>query len=214
MYVCIKPIKSEWDWSTAKTVSTGQKTEMFFRVFRKRQILYSQSEVITVINLLYFKSAFLRSSLIPSSFKRKPIISLNGNDWWCAYKALSRLESGEPLSCPHLSTSSIPLSLQMLNTFSSFNPAFQHLQAIVSSPGLFPGSLHLSPNRVPKTKLGHGLGQSENGQAVCFWGLAKPPPINLFPCYQLKKTALLWNGTAASFSGQPGLWGLHWWSPH
>ena len=68
-------------WFAVKTVPAVQKTEMFFNVFGKRQILYPQSEVITVINLLYFKSAFPRSNLIPSSFKRKPIISLNGNDW-------------------------------------------------------------------------------------------------------------------------------------
>lgn len=35
--------------------------------------------IISVINHLYFKSAFLRSNLIPSCFKRKPIIILHGN---------------------------------------------------------------------------------------------------------------------------------------
>ena len=57
MYVCMyKAYQVRMRlWSAVKTVSTGQKAEMFFRVFRKRQILYSQSEVITVINLLYFK---------------------------------------------------------------------------------------------------------------------------------------------------------------
>ena len=116
-----------------------------------------------------------------------------------------RLESGEPLSRPHLSTSSVPLSLQMLNTFSSFNPAFQHFQAIVSFPGLFPGSLQFSPNRVPKTELGHGLGQSENGRAVCFWGLAKLPPMDLLPCHQLKRTVLHWMGLLRA---SPSSWPL------
>ena len=43
MYVCMyKAYQIRMRlWSTVKTVSTGQKAEMFFRVFRKRQILYS-----------------------------------------------------------------------------------------------------------------------------------------------------------------------------
>lgn len=104
-------------WSTVKTVSTGQRAEMFFRVFRKRQILYS-SEMLTVINLL-LQVSLPESNLRTSVSKESPSLVLmevtgdvlaTSTDLVGAIKAIPLPSLSSLLKCSSLCSFNLPFN--------------------------------------------------------------------------------------------------------